>query len=302
MTDPAVDAFESHRHHLFAVAYRMLGSVGEAEDAVQETWIRWAAADQDSINRPRGWMTTVVGRLCVDRLRSAQKRRETYVGPWLPEPLVQPDDDPAEHVALADSLSMAFLELLERLDPVERAAFLLREVFAEDYADVARVIDRSETACRQIVHRAKQRLGPDRPVRFDPGPDEERRLVDSFFAAAFAGDLDALHEVLCDDVVAWSDGGAARHAARRPVVGVHRVGLFAQGITRRALGGGGDVTLRSLRVNGDPGMAVFVDGTLDLVVAFELAPEGVRTIRSVLNPEKLAHVAPTVSGWDRHRE
>ena len=274
----------------------MLGSVTEAEDAVQETWIRWAAADQDSIESVRGWLTTVISRLCVDRLRSAQRRREAYVGPWLPEPLLQTDDDPAEHAALADSLSLAFLELLERLDPVERAGFLLREVFAEDYAAVAVAIDRSEVACRQIVRRAKERLGPDRPVRFDPGPDEERRLVDSFLAAAFSGDLDALHEVLCDDVVAWSDGGAARHAARRPVVGVHRVGLFAKGIARRGMETGTDIALHPVRVNGDPGMAVMFDGVLFLVMAFELAPGGIQTIRIVLNPEKLDHLR--ARRWD----
>jgi RNA polymerase sigma-70 factor, ECF subfamily len=296
MTETGVDVFESHRHHMFAVAYRMLGSVNEAEDAVQETWIRWAAADRDSIESARGWLTTVTGRLCVDRLRSAQKRRETYVGPWLPEPLIQADDDPAEHAALADSLSLAFLELLERLDPVERAAFLLREVFAEDYADVAAAIDRSEVACRQIVHRAKERLGPDRPVRFDPGPDEERRLVDSFFAAAFSGDLDALHAVLCDDVVVWSDGGAARHAARRPVIGAHRVGIFVTGIARRGAELGTDVALRHVRVNGEPGMALFVADGLDQVLAFELAPGGIQGIRIVLNPEKLDHLR--AHRWD----
>lgn len=289
-TDVDVDVFESHRHHMFAVAYRMLGSVGEAEDAVQEAWLRWSAADTASIVNPKGWLTTVVGRLCVDRLRSAQKRRETYVGPWLPEPLLDDGDDPAEVVALADTLSLAFLELLERLDPIERAAFLLREVFGEDYAAVAAAIDRSEPACRQIVHRAKARLGPDRPVRFDPGPDEERRLVDSFFAAAFAGDLAALHLVLSEDVVAWSDGGANQHAARHPILGRHRVGLFAKGIARRGTEVSDDIVLRPTRVNGDPGMAAFVDGTLFLVMAFELAPGGIRGIRTILNPEKLDHL------------
>jgi RNA polymerase sigma-70 factor (ECF subfamily) len=289
--------FESHRHHLFGVAYRMLGSVGEAEDAVQETWFRWAAADQASIKSPKGWLTTVVSRLSVDRLRSAQKRREAYVGPWLPEPLVDAGDDPAELTVLADTLSLAFLELLERLDPVERAAFLLREVFAEDYADVAATIGRSEVACRQIVHRAKERLGPDRPVRFDPGPEAERRLIDSFFAAAFAGDLDALHEVLADDVVAMSDGGAAQHAARRPILGPHRVAMFVNGIARRGMKASDDIAMHPVRVNGEPGMSAFVDGALFFVMAFELSPAGIRGLRIVLNPEKLDHLRADAAGW-----
>lgn len=290
MNEPTVEAFEAQRHRLFGVAYRMLGSVTEAEDAVQETWIRWADADHDVIVKPEAWLTTVVGRISVDRLRSAQKRREHYVGPWLPEPLVRADDDPADHVALADTLSLAFLELLERLDPVERAAFLLREVFSEDYADVAAAIDRTETATRQIVHRAKERLGPDRPVRFDPGPDEERRLVDSFLAAAASGDLDALHAVLADDVVAWSDGGPHRYAARRPVLGRHRVGRFVVGVARRAVERSETLDLHPTRVNGDPGVVAVVDGTPALVMAFQLGPVGIQGVRIVLNPEKLTHL------------
>lgn len=282
--------FEAHRRHLFAVAYRMLSSVGDAEDAVQEAWLRWASADRDTIRSPRGWLTTVVTRIAVDRHRSAQKRREAYVGPWLPEPLLVADDDPAEHAALAESLSFAFLTLLERLDPVERAAFLLREVFGESYAEVAAVIDRSEAACRQIVHRAKERIDPDRPVRFDPGPEEERRLVDSFLAAAWTGDLDALLAVLCDDVVLWSDGGADRHAARRPVLGARRAATFVANIVRKGLAESEAIVVDHVRVNGDPGVTAVIEGELFLVMVFELDPAGIRTLRIVLNPEKLDHL------------
>lgn len=287
-TDTA--AFEDHRHHLFGVAYRMLGSVAEAEDVLQEAWLRWSSAARADIQSPRGWLTTTVSRLAIDRLRSAQHRRETYVGPWLPEPLVAVDNDPADHAELADTLSLAFLTMLERLDPVERAAFLLREVFGHDYAEVASIVDRSEAACRQIVHRAKERLGPDRPVRFDPGPEEERRLVDSFLTAAFNGDLDALHEVLTEDVIAWSDGGADQRAARRPVMGPNRVALLVTGIARRQNATGGELDIRHARVNGDPGLLVWVDGELFLTLAIELAPDGIRAIRSVLNPRKLDHL------------
>lgn len=289
---PAADTatFESHRRHLFAVAYRMLSSVSDAEDAVQETWLRWAASDRAAIRSPRAWLTTVVSRIAVDRHRSAQKRREAYVGPWLPEPLLVSDDDPAEHAALAESLSFAFLTLLERLDPIERAAFLLREVFGESYAEVAAVIGRNEAACRQIVHRAKERIDPDRPVRFDPGPEEERRLVDSFLAAAWGGDLEALHGVLCDDVVVWSDGGPDRHAARRPVMGARRAATFVANIVRKGLADAEEIAVDHVRVNGDPGLAAAVDGELFLVLAFELDPAGIRTLRIVLNPEKLDHL------------
>lgn len=295
MSDPRpesmdTDVFESHRHHLFGVAYRMLSSVSDAEDAVQETWIRWAAADQAAIRNPRGWLTTVIGRISVDRHRSAQKRREAYVGPWLPEPLLVVDDDPADHAALADTLSLAFLSLLERLDPVERAAFLLREVFGESYTDVAAAIDRTEPACRQIVHRAKERIDPDRPVRFEPGEDEERRLVDSFLAAASTGDIDALQEVLCDDVVIWSDGGAKQHAARRPILGAQRAAMFVVGIVRRGDRVAESIEIDHVRVNGDPGIAAIVDGALFLVMAFELDPAGIRALRIVLNPDKLDHL------------
>ncbi|MEQ8841206.1 MAG: RNA polymerase sigma-70 factor [Acidimicrobiales bacterium] len=282
--------FEEHRHHLFGVAYRMLGGVAEAEDAVQEAWLRWDGTDRAAIDRPRAWLTTVVSRIAIDRLRSAQVRREAYVGPWLPEPIVTSIDEPADHAVLAESLSIAFLVMLERLDPVERAAFLLREVFGHDYDEVAATIDRSPTNCRQIVHRAKARLGPDRPVRFDPGPDEERRLLDSFLAAAITGDLDGLHDVLAEDVVAWSDGGANQHAARRPVLGRQRVALFAKGIAGRRDAMNSDVRVDHVRVNGGPGFVAYADGEIFMTMAFDLGPDGIRAIHSVLNPDKLEHI------------
>jgi len=282
--------FESHRHHLFGVAYRMLGRVVEAEDVVQEAWLRWDGADRVAIERPRAWLTTVVSRIAIDRLRSAQARREAYVGPWLPEPMLTPGDDPADHAELADSLSMAFLTMLERLDPIERAAFLLREVFGNDYDEVAATIDRSAVNCRQIVHRAKERLGPDRPARFDPGPDEERRLLDSFLAAAITGDLDALHDVLAEDVVAWSDGGANQHAARKPILGRQRVALFARGIAGKREQMHSELRVDHARINGAPGFIAFADGDVFMTMAFDIGADGIRAIHSVLNPDKLEHI------------
>lgn len=291
MTDvDAAAEFEQHRHHLFGVAYRMLGRVADAEDVVQEAWLRWDGAARDTIRRPRAWLTTVTSRLAIDRLRSAQTRRETYVGPWLPEPLMTSEDDPAAHAELAASLSLAFLTILERLTPVERAAFLLREVFGLDYDELAATIDRSPVACRQIVHRAKERLGPDRPARFDPGPDEERRLLDTFIVAAGTGDLDALYSVLAEDVVAWSDGGPDQHAARRPVIGRHRVAVFARGIANKRDQMHSELRVDHARINGSPGLVARADGEVFMVMAFDLGPDGIRAIHSVLNPDKLGHV------------
>lgn len=290
-TTSAALEFEAHRHYLFGIAYRMLGQVSEAEDAVQDTWLRWDAADRAAIERPAAWLTTVVSRIALDRLKSAQRQRETYVGPWLPEPLVATDDDPADHAELADSLSLAFLHLLERLDPIERAAFLLREVFGHDYADIAATIDRSEANCRQIVHRAKERLAPDRPVRFDPGPDEERRLLDTFLGAAITGDLDALRELLTADVVVWNDGGPHQHAARRPVLGPDRVAVFIRGIAAKRERLHGSLRIEHARINGDPGFLLYGDDQLFTAMAFELRPDGIAGIYAVLAADKLAHLA-----------
>lgn len=282
--------FEEHRHHLFGVAYRMLGRVAEAEDVVQETWLRWDAADRAAIERPRAWLTTVASRIAIDRLRSAQARRESYVGPWLPEPLLTVDDDPADHAELAESLSLAFLTMLERLDPVERAAFLLREVFGHDYDEIADTIDRSVVNCRQIVHRAKERLGPDRPSRFEADPEDERRLLDSFLAAAVTGDLESLQTMLVEDVVVWSDGGAEQYAARRPVVGRDRVALFIRGIANKREKMHAEFVIDHARINGAPGLVAYGDGELFMTMAFDIGPAGILAIHAVLNPDKLQHI------------
>ena len=292
----AVDGFEANRHRLFAVAYRMLGSVAEAEEVVQDAWLRWDRAEQATVENPAGWLTTVTTRLAIDRLKSASHRREIYVGPWLPEPVVdRVDADPAGHVELAESLSMAFLTMLERLNPVERAAFLLREVFGSEYGDSASAVDRSEAACRQIVHRARERVDPDRPARYDADPADEKRLLDGFLAATFDGDLDALKLVLHDDVVAWSDGGADRRAARHPILGAERVARFMTGIARRGPDDGAALGIEPVRVNGDPGYLVRTDGDVFMTMAFELSADAegdvrIGTIRAVLNPRKLDHL------------
>lgn len=284
----AVEAFETERHRLFAIAYRMLGRVGEAEDVVQDVWLRFDA-QATPVDNPAAWLTTVTTRLAIDRLRSARISREEYVGPWLPEP-VATDDDPADLAVLSESLSLAFLVTLERLDPVERAAFLLREVFALPYADVAATIDRTEEHCRQIVHRAKERVDPDRPVRYEPSPDEEQRLLDGFFTAVLSGDVDALAAVLAEDVVAYSDGGPGRRAARHPIVGCDRVVIYVSNLSKRFTEADGELGIEPVRLNGQPGVLVSLDGGLEMAVVFEIVAGGIGALRQILNPDKLGHL------------
>ncbi|MEM8707857.1 MAG: RNA polymerase sigma factor SigJ [Actinomycetota bacterium] len=285
------ERFEAERTRLFGVAYRMLGSVVEAEDVVQDAWLRFDARPDDEIVNASAWLTTVTTRLAIDRLRSARLTREEYVGPWLPEPMLTADvDDPADVVALADSVSLAFLVVLERLDPVERAAFLLREVFSMSYADIAAVLDRTEAGCRQIVHRAKERIDPDRPVRYEPSPDEEQRLLEGFQVALFTGDVDLLASVLADEVVAWSDGGADRRAARRPIVGRDRVVPYLLNLAKRYTDPSVDLGFELVPINAEPGVIISVDGEVTMAMTIEIGPGGIAGLRSILNPRKLDHL------------
>jgi RNA polymerase sigma-70 factor (ECF subfamily) len=283
----ALDEFEQHRRHLFGVAYRMLGSVSEAEDVVQDTWLRWRDAPGGEIRSPRSFLTTVATRLAIDRLRSAQRRREEYVGPWLPEPLVT-DDDPAATAELADSLSVAFLLLLERLNPVERAVVLLHDVFGYDYDEVADIVDRTPANCRQIASRARGHLTGERPVRPRPAVEDEQRLAFAFAAAAGSGDLAALEELLAEDVVLWSDGGAARRAARRPVVGRDRVARFVTNVAQR---GYVDGTVEYVHLNGEPAVIVRNERGPVLTMAVDIGDGVIQAIHTVVNPEKLRHLA-----------
>jgi RNA polymerase sigma-70 factor, ECF subfamily len=282
-----VDTFEEHRRHLFGVAYRMLGSVSEAEDVVQDTWLRWRAAPAEEVRSPTSYLTTVATRLAIDRLRSAQRRREEYVGPWLPEPLVT-EDDPATTAELADSLSMAFLLVLERLNPVERAVLLLHDVFGYDYDEVARIVERTPANCRQIASRARGHLTGERPVRPRPAQEDEQRLAFAFAAAAGAGDLTTLEGLLAEDVVLWSDGGAARRAARRPVVGRDRVARFIVNVAQRAPVDG---TFEYVHLNGEPAVIVRTPEGPSMTWSVELVDGAVHAIHAIVNPDKLRHLA-----------
>lgn len=283
----AVEGFTEHERYLFGIAYRMLGSAADAEDIVQEAYLRWRDADREAIESPRAYLATIVTRLSLDHLRSARVQRETYTGPWLPEPIVT-DPDPAETIALADSVSMAFLVLLERLSPLERAAFLLREVFDYSYAEVAAMLDRSETACRQLVHRAKERVEAGRP-RFDATPAEARALTERFLEATREGDMAGLLELLADDVTVWSDGGGQVVAARNPVYGADKVARFVLGIWRRRRP---ETEVRLATVNGSPGFVVYVRGRPNTVGSLQFQDGRVAGMRFVLNPDKLQRVPP----------
>jgi RNA polymerase sigma-70 factor, ECF subfamily len=283
----AVEEFEEHRHHLFGVAYRMLGSVSEAEDVVQDTWLRWRDAPADDVRSARAYLTTVATRLAIDRLRSAQRRREEYVGPWLPEPLVT-DDDPAATAELADSLSMAFLLVLERLNPVERAVLLLRDVFGYDYDEVAEIVERTPANCRQIASRARGHLTAERPARPRPRQEDEQRLAFAFAAAAGSGDLATLEGLLAEDVVLWSDGGAARRAARRPVVGRDRVARFIANVAQRVPLEG---TFEYVHLNGEPAVIVRNERGPFMTMAVDIGDGVIQAIHTVINPDKLRHLA-----------
>jgi RNA polymerase sigma-70 factor, ECF subfamily len=284
--------FERHRSLLFSIAYRMLGSVADAEDVVQEAYLRWREVPTKEVRSPKSYLSAVVTRLSINRLRSARARREEYVGPWLPEPLLS---DRAEETAgaaeLNESLSIAFLVLLESLNPVERAVFLLREVFDYDYDEISRIVEKSEDNCRQIAHRARQSVAARRP-RFERSPEQEERLARQFFETCMNGDMEGLVEILSADVTLWSDGGGRVAAAPYPIHGPERVARFLLGVLRTVPPGH---FVRPSRVNGGPGVVgYFADGRPQGVVSLDVAGGGIRAIRIVVDPEKLEKVPRAV--------
>jgi RNA polymerase sigma-70 factor (ECF subfamily) len=281
--EPWVDAFEDARPRLLGLAYRMLGTLADAEDVVQEAFLRWHAADHAAILNPDAWLTTVTSRLSVDRLRAAQRRREDYVGPWVAEPLVV-EPGPEESALRTESLTLGFLALLDRLAPVERAVFLLADVFGVPFAEIAETVGKSPAACRQIASRARARVRSDAP-RFVANPD--RRVVEEFLVAVALGDVDAVLARLAPDAVCVSDGGATKRAARRPVVGAARVARLFVNLTRK-YGAEGSYALAT--INGCPGLIVTLGGTVDMAVAFELADGRIGSIWAVRNPDKLSHL------------
>jgi RNA polymerase sigma-70 factor (ECF subfamily) len=282
----AATVFSEERPKLFGVAYRMLGSVADAEDIVQETYLRWQEVVDvgTAIDSPSAYLTTMVSRRCLDELRSARRRREEYVGEWLPEPLLADDRlDPAQQTELVDSLSTAFLVVLEALSPGERAAFLLHDVFGYEYPELARILGRAEPACRQLVTRARRRVSERRP-RFEVSREEHTRLLNEFLHASAAGDLDGLVGLLAEDAVLRSDGGGIVTAARNPIVGANRVARWLLGVAEKAPPG---LTTTVETVNGLPGIVMRLDGALFGVGSIEVRDGRIHDIYIQVNPEKL---------------
>lgn len=277
---------------MFSIAYRMLGSVTEAEDVVQDAYLRLHERflAGETIERPEAYASTVATRLAIDALRSARRRRELSTGMWLPEPLLDDDTDPAHRIERDETLSFAFLAVLERLGPVERAVFLLREVFQLEYADIATIVERDEAACRQIMHRARARIADGRP-RFRADATRDAALVDSFFAALDDGDVDALAGVLADDVVFYADGGGRAPAIRHPIHGATAVARFIAGLVRR----GRDLHVRTerLTVNGEPALLVVdADGATLSVLMLHVDGGRIAVFGNQLDPAKLGHLGP----------
>ncbi len=292
MSEAHAELLAELRPGAFAIAYRMLGSVSEAEDVVQEGFLRLHRAREggERIESPRAYLSTVVSRLSLDQLRSARVRRETYVGEWLPEPLVaSSDDDPARKAEMADSLSLAFLVLLESLSPEQRAAYLLREVFDEPYDRIAEIVGTSEQNARQLTARARRHLQERRP-RFEASREQRDEQATRFFAAAEEGDLQGLEELLAHDVVLHGDGGGKAPALARAVHGRTRVARMLILAWRRALGG---MTTRREQVNGQPGALIFDrDGSLISVTILDVAEGQIQSVSSIVNPDKLRHLGP----------
>lgn len=286
-----VEAFESYRTYLFAIAYRMLGSAMDAEDMVQETYLRYRATPPETIISHKAFLTTIISRLCVDQLQLARRKRDVYLGPWLPEPLITPEALKAvsleERVDQEESISLAFLLLLEQLQPVERAVFLLREVFEYDYAEIATFLGKSEVACRQWFSRAKKHLADHRP-RFQTSPDTQRQMLTGFLQAAQAGEMPALMNLLAEDVTLWVDsGGKVKGAATHPIHGRDAVARFSLG-TRRFLPEGTRVEIAA--VNGQLALIFRTGERVYLVLTIEVEAQRIQAIRIVANPEKLARV------------
>jgi RNA polymerase sigma-70 factor (TIGR02957 family) len=292
--DDRLEAFDRHRRLLFTVAYQMLGSVADAEDVVQDAWLRWSAADREDVADPKAYLVRITSRLALDRLGAARTRRETYVGPWLPEPLLtdaaSADPDPAEAAEIGEQVSLALLVVLETLSPLERAVFVLREVFGMPAGEVAAVLDRSEAAVRQVAHRARQHVEARRP-RFDADRTTQRAVTERFFAAVAGGDVDELMAVLSPGVVLVSDGGGQASAALRPVTGAEKVARFAIGIAVKGQRNFPDLRIEIADVNGAPALVGWIGeepfGVLSLGVSNGLVDE----VFVMVNPDKLTGLA-----------
>ena len=288
--DPVAQAFEPHRRRLTSIAYRMLGSLSDAEDVVQDAFLRWRDAPRDDVRSDGAYLTTIVTRLCLDHLKSAQARRVEYVGPWLPEPVPEANEG-VDSGPDAQSLSLAFLVLLESLTPQERAAYLLHEVFDYSHREIASILNLTELHCRQLVSRARKHIADRRP-RFAPSKEAHAKLLGAFANAVARGDLKGLQSLLANDVAAWSDGGGKATAARKPLYGIRHVARFYAGLGRAAPA---DARMATVAINGWPALAVFIGDELLSVLDLETDGEKIYAVRAILNPDKLAKVREYLS-------
>ncbi|MET0350801.1 MAG: RNA polymerase sigma-70 factor [Rhizobacter sp.] len=286
MNADLLQRFETHRRRLQSVAYRMLGTRDDAEDVVQDVWLRWRDADHATIASDEAWLVSVTTRASIDRLRALKVQRAAYPGIWLPEPLVAPLEDQPDLLAeRADDLSMALLVVLERLGPEERAAFLLRQVFDHDYPDIARVLGKTEAAVRQLVHRAKDRVTAEQP-RFEVPPEEHRAQLQRFATAARTGDIGQIAALFAPDVTMRGDGGGRVPSVPKVLVGADRIARLFHVVARRL---GDRLTYTMAMVNGAPGLVRYLDGQLETVFSIVTSADGVRAIYAVRNPDKLRH-------------
>jgi len=289
MTDTST--FAALRTRLFSIAYRMLGTRADAEDVVQDAWLRWQGSDQSAVQSAEAWLVTITTRLAIDRLRARAAERESYVGWWLPEPIVELDENtPESRAELAGEVSMAFLWVLERLSPEERAAFLMRQVFEHDYADIAGILGKSEAACRQMVHRAQERVQQQQP-RFAVPKEQHHALLGRFIAAAQVGDRAAMKSMLADDVQLVADGGGKVNSYLRILRGAGRVAGSFWSLEHQYPQ---QVVYRQARVNGAPGLVRYVDGKLESAQSFAIEGERIAAVFIVRNPDKLRGVPQTI--------
>jgi RNA polymerase sigma-70 factor (ECF subfamily) len=289
---PDEQVFHEHRSLLFSVAYRVLGTAADAEDAVQDSWIKWSAADRSQVSDPKAYLTRIVSNQALERLRSTRHKRETYVGPWLPEPILT-GGDVSDAVMDAESVSIAMLVVLETLSPLERAVFVLKEVFGFSHAEIAEAVERSEAAVRQVAHRAREHVRAQRP-RFDADRSRQRKVTERFFDAATGGDVNALMELLSPNVTLWTDGGGKVRQAVRPVVGASTVASWFAAIGTVTYQGvePADMNADLVEINGGPGIVFSGPGRVIATVTFDFDADGrITAIHNVANPDKLQAIA-----------
>lgn len=289
MTEQPARQFNYWRRYLTSLAYRMLGSVSEAEDVVQDAYLRWHDADHLSVNDVRAYLTTVTSRLCLDRLRTAHRQREVYVGPWLPEPLLETLDTPADSDGLASDVSFALMLALERLSPLERASFLLHDVFGVEFGQVAISLKRSETSCRQLASRARKKVQDAHP-RYSVVTEEHSQLTQRFFEAARSGDVAELQALLSESAILHTDGGGKRVAARRLIIGADKISRFFAGLARKSRSLN-SCWVNALIVNGLPGWLTIEHDGLPQIMTLEIVDSRIHSVYVVRNPDKLRHLA-----------